>query len=622
MIIWLELRHFKAYKNKNFIPIWFEHNFVSYTWENGVWKSSILEGLNTFLNNKDWLLTKLQKSSEAYIAPIFLIPKNKVSRLIKEFEIISNFFWDLDKKEKNNDFFELRANLIENDINVKNEKYLIFLWENFDRDLYYPFWEKGKKDFDKYLIDNWIDSFSEKKFLKEIKDLYSYVYIPVEIDMESFTKIETIEMQKIFDKELKDEIKTLLDWVNLDRTWWINEKLKDFILEIEDILDHKYNYETWMQRYNTVTKTDLTEKILEVYFQKRILTKKENDWIKKKISELSAWEKRQALINLVYAFLKRKDERDKIVIIAIDEPENSLHTTICYEQFEKLKAISINSQVLITTHWYWFLPIIDKWIVHFLKINNGGIYFFHKVDLYLYPYQTKNLPKDLSLKSTNDLVQSIYYSLKAPIPYNWIICEWPSDQIYLKTFLNDVIISKNIKIISVWWIELVKKFYRYLELPISENIDNELKWKVFCLTDTDNNLRKLDINQSLGLKDSLIIKRLATWSEHSTKLVKFEVEVDQNSHWIEQSLNPIIFKKTLESLGIDEKYLIDDGAIQNLSWNTTKENLRNFDIEWYFSSEKIKNDFANKYIETLNKENNSLEFIPIWINEIKTFFNT
>ena len=35
MIIGLEVRHYKAYKGQNFIPIGNEHNFVAFTGENG-----------------------------------------------------------------------------------------------------------------------------------------------------------------------------------------------------------------------------------------------------------------------------------------------------------------------------------------------------------------------------------------------------------------------------------------------------------------------------------------------------------------------------------------------------------------------------------------------------------
>ena len=77
MIIGLQVRHYKAYKNINFIPIGFEHKFIAYSGENGAGKSSILEAIDTFLNNKNWLLTKKEKSSDSYICPLFLIPKKR-----------------------------------------------------------------------------------------------------------------------------------------------------------------------------------------------------------------------------------------------------------------------------------------------------------------------------------------------------------------------------------------------------------------------------------------------------------------------------------------------------------------------------------------------------------------
>ncbi len=619
MIIWIEVRHFKAYKWKRFIPIWYEHNFVSYTWENWVWKSSILESLNTFFNNKDWLLTKKEKYADSYICPVFLIPKSLVTRLKNEFEIISEYFWDIDKKDKNNPFFEIRDWLWEEE---RENNFLIFLWEDINREFQYPFWDKARKDFETYLSTKWIEKFNLKNFIKELKSLYAYVYLPVEIDIESFTKIETEEMQKIFDKALKDEIKDALRDVNLDNNWWLNQKLNNFIEEIEEKLNHEYCYDTWMLRNNKVTKWDLVDKILEVYFQKRFLNRKEEWWINKMVKELSAGEKRQALINLVYAFISRWNERDKLIIIWIDEPENSLHTTICYEQFEKLKLVSNKAQTFITTHWYWFIPIIDKWSVHFLKNQEWEVTFFDKINLYDYSFQTKKIPNDFSLKSTNDLIQSIFYSLKANSPYNWLICEWISDKNYLSYFLEDEIKNKNLRIIAVWWIDLVKKFFRYLALPIEENIDDLSKWKVFCLTDTDSNLFTKDISQNPKLEKVLILKRLTKEMNNVTWLIKFETELKKDSINIEQSLNPIIFKKVMDNLSNDDKFKIEDSNIQNMNWNTTKENLRNFDYLDFFSTEESKTKFSKEYIEKMKKELIQEDYIPSWVKEIKTFFNS
>lgn len=622
MIIGLEVRHYKAYKNVNFIPIGNEHNFVAFTGENGAGKSSILEALDTFLNNRNWLLTKKEKSADSHICPLFLIPKSKVSKLKNYFEVISNFFWNLEKKDKNNEFFEIRESLNKE---MKDSHFLIFLGEDYNKKLKIPFGDKIKKPL-KDALDN---KFSGKKFLKELKDIYSYVYVPVEINSENFTKIETEEMQKIFNKEIKDEIKESLKQKNIDT---INAGLDKFVNNLEKKLEGKYFYDTGDEGTKKLTPKSLVDTILKIYFKKRVLMKgnRTETKLSKKMSELSAGEKREALINLVYVFLKENDQRNSIIIIGIDEPENSLHTSICYEQFEKLKKVSKNAQVFITTHWYGFLPIVDRGMAHFLKSeskkNSKGeieesIKFFEKIDLYLYPYQTKKIPDDFSLKSTNDLVQSIFHSLKAKNPYNWLICEGPSDQIYLEYFLKEEIKKKNLRIIPVGGIELVKKFYNHLALPISENIEDSNKGRVFCLTDTDSNLRKSDIRQKENLKNSLIIKRLVNENNYLTSLIKFEIEEKQDPIDIEKTLNPIIFKKTLENLGTEEKFLIRKEDVQNKNGNTTKENLRNFDIYDYFSTEDKKNSFAKKYIEIMDKENNPQEFAPSWIKEIKEFFN-
>ena len=58
MIIGLYLKHIKAYKGINFVPLGYKYNFVSYIGENGVGKSSILEALDSFFNYKAYPLNK------------------------------------------------------------------------------------------------------------------------------------------------------------------------------------------------------------------------------------------------------------------------------------------------------------------------------------------------------------------------------------------------------------------------------------------------------------------------------------------------------------------------------------------------------------------------------------
>jgi predicted ATP-dependent endonuclease of OLD family len=618
MIIGLQVRHFKAYKNIKYIPIGYEHNFVAYSGENGAGKSSILEALDTFLNNKAWLLTKNTNSSDSYICPLFLIPKIKAPRLTSYFEAISNYFWDLEQKDKKDHFFEVRDKLIDSH---RESHFLIYVGETIEHKMMIPFGESIQKS----LLKELEPSFSEKNFLKELKDIYSYVYIPVEINSEDFTKIETVEMQKIFDKEVISEIKKSLRPKDIEV---INNRLDAFVNELEGKLEGKYYYDTGDTGTKKLTQTSLVDTILEMYFKKRVLMKgtRDNTKLSKKMSELSAGEKRESLINLVYVFLKEEKVRNKIILIGIDEPENSLHTAICYEQFEKLKKISKFAQVLLTTHWYGFLPIVDKGLVHFIKTeikessSEEIVVFDQTVDLYRYPYQTKKLPKDFSLKSTNDLVQSIFHSLTTDTPYNWLICEGSSDQIYLDYFLRDLQEELNIQVIPVGGVELVKKFYKYLSLPINEIIGVKGSGKVFCLTDTDADLRKNDVDQFSDLKNDIILKRLSSSDNNTTELIKFETEQRQEPMDIEKSLNPVVFLETLIELDVDKKYLINQDEIQNVEGNTTITNLRNWDIDNLFSDEKIKDEFSLKYIQVMSKKFDD-SFTPSWVNEIKEFFS-
>jgi hypothetical protein len=57
-----------------------------------------------------------------------------------------------------------------------------------------------KNDLDNIIKNNY------KDILISLKDIFSYIYIPVEIDVEKFTKIETNNMQKVFDKRIINEI--------------------------------------------------------------------------------------------------------------------------------------------------------------------------------------------------------------------------------------------------------------------------------------------------------------------------------------------------------------------------------------------------------------------------------
>lgn len=455
-----------------------------------------------------------------------------------------------------------------------------------------------------------------KDLLGVLKSMYSYVYIPVELDIENFTKIETIEMQKIFNREIKLEITNALKDVNISKANGINEKLDNFVSEIESILDKEYTYKSISPKKTKLTILDLVDTILTVYFQKRVLYKKEISG-DKKITELSSGEKRQALINLVYAFLKSKGTRDKYTIVAIDEPENSLHSSLCYEQFEKIKEVASldQNQFLITTHWYGYLPIMSRGYSHFLEKKEEEIE-ISTFDLYNYRSEIE-INSNFMLKSTNDLVQSIFYSLIQKKPYNWLICEGISEKIYFEYFFEEEIKSKNLRILPMNGKKNVIRLFNYLYTPIQNELKKAEFGKVMCIIDTDNEAVIVD-------KDScknLVLKRFLNTNENETQLVNAN---SGNIHQtdIEQSLNPIIFMKTLLKLEKIEEVKFHEEDIKNKNGNTSFIlNFKNLELIEFFKQNSGTNKviFAQEYIKILKEEENKELYIPTWVKDIKKF---
>jgi len=666
MIIGLFLKHIKAYKGITYIPIGEQYNFVGYIGENGIGKSSILEALNSFFNNESYSINKNALSdgiktlgNEPYCAPIFLIEKSKITKKKKEFEILSKYFWSIEKSSLSSgaqgsmkDFFELKDKIVSDSKYSEETHYLFILGEEnlqAGKKIYFSSFhneesflihilDKNKSEIEgitankkKTVISNWkkeLSAFLEKgewkKILQELKDLYSYVYLPVELEVESFTKIETNEMQKIFDKKVKNKIEEALNDIDLTSNEGINKKLDAFIEDIEKVLNHKYSYKTGQSRNNNITKSDLVNKIIEAYFQKRTLYKIDGK-IESKVSELSAGEKRQALINLVYAFLKKDFDRDKMIIIGIDEPENSLHTSLCYEQFEKLKEISKNNQIFFTTHWYGFLPIVSEGYGHFLDYGKDEI-IFDTYDLYDYKAKVQQnmqasrnaIPNNFVLKSTNDLVQAMFYSLQGEEPYSWLIVEGVSEKIYFEYFFKEEIKNQKLRILPLGGQKKVSELYEYLELPMKVK-DESIRGKVWCLIDTDQTRHKEHINDGY---DNLKIRRLSNKGSHEKTNLLTLSHSDTIPTDIEQSLHPELFQETILLLSEDDKFHIS--SIENSKGNSDFiKNFKNLEIEEYFKLDKGQNKviFAKKYIEVLQSKDDEESYLSTWIKEIRKYFN-
>ena len=469
-----------------------------------------------------------------------------------------------------------------------------------------------------------------KGFYEYINSHYSYIYIPVETDVQTYTKLETQDMQKLMDKNIQREIGKAITSKTVSQ---INKDLDKFVKEIEEVLEI-YHYKGHFK--NNLTMPDLVSKIIEAYFSIKVLNKKVENSKSIPVTELSFGEKRKALIDVAYSFLRRNNDRESNIILAIDEPEASLHISNCYEQFDKLLRISKdNHQIIVSTHWYGFLPIIINGSATAITKNFKNEVSFKFLNLYNYREnifhsrrQHKGpLPIDYNIKSYNDLVQSIIISIMQDNPYYWIVCEGQSEKIYFDYYFQDEIENKNLRILPVGGSKEVKKIYSYLTTPIKDP-DYKVSGKVYCLIDTDK--ERIEISEYTNNKN-LLFERLVLRKDESILVEVNNVLMNPPTE-IEDCLNPIIFYHTLQEFNENYQLVKDLFSKKELEFDE-KSSADFFDltkkekeiIKSFFDDNDGFNKilFAKKYVKLAEKpffkSQNNLE----WIEEIKKklYFN-
>ncbi|MEW6462043.1 MAG: AAA family ATPase, partial [Pseudomonadota bacterium] len=578
MITGIFVRHYGIYKNINYIPLSDGEKFTSIIGDNGVGKSSILDAIDKFMNPKDsgdWVINKQARleggiktpDKSPYIAPCFLISHKTAAQLssenLKTLKALSNYFWTTTKKSQIEDFFIHRETLIQNQAHLTN--YLLIIGKQHEeKDAFFFSFESELKSLLTAKSGQKTDlTRAASDLLTQVLENYTYLYIPVETNVGSFTKLETNNMQTLMDKNIQDAVgRTITEKTVTD----INSKLSTFITEIEKILPN-YTYKAPGKK-NKLTKLDIIQKTIESYFSIKVLHKKIN---KSDISveNLSSGEKRRALIDLAYSFLIHGEKRDKQIILAVDEPESSLHIDGCFEQFERLKAITEKDhQTIITTHWYGHLPVAAAGKSILIKKENGEIH-KHSFNLANYREQLNQekdkargrLPYNVQLKSYNDLTQSIIASIQNG--YNWIICEGSSEKLYLEAYLALSTLAKY-RILPAGGAPEVLKIAKYLQTPLQDK-DLTPSGKIFCLIDTDRDAKEFKKDNSIKC---LEVKRIL---RDKDKIQLVEVEDNNKSPVteIEDVLDSTIFLRTLQSLASPDISLILDESSMRKSTNTS-----------------------------------------------------
>ncbi len=644
MIFSLLIRNYKAYRGWYYIPITQTKSFTALIGENGIGKSSILEALDTYFNrplsvwNYNHSISKSGFDRAPEICPVFLIEKSKVTKsrnIYKYLETISSIMWQFEHGDFANVYKDI-CQQIENHINTTkesnrciDENYFLFpcglikksasnteftlsIFENnrsFKEDLL----NEHNIELEDVVCE--LDSF--------IREESEFILIPSEIDYEAYTKIEGKTIQALMGTTINEIIKGLIDDKIIKE---INTGLDKFLQQTQDRLG-KYEYKKPAQRQTLFNLSHLTSKIIETYFESKILNLKIEGALTP-INDCSSGEKRKAIIDLAHAFIlnSERSTKNKFVILAVDEPEASLHTSSCFEQFEKLENISENRvQTIISTHWYGFFPAISKGSAILITGSNSDKK-SHYIDLSRFREDIKKLredtkgqsPNNIELKSINDIVQSVIASVTRTSS-NWIICEGVSDKIYLSHFFKD---RDDVYVISVGGSKYVKKFYEYVYLALDEHKDSIIG-KIFFLLDTDKKFEKYQEKSSIK---KVKINRLQNITESKkTVLIK---TTDNNFYpptEIEDVLNSGLFKATLDYFsenGFNETLINVVNSIKKFDPNQPSGLAFDFrqsekeQLEAFFNLPYVKIDFAKKYISLdINGTN------PEWVALINSFFD-
>ncbi|WP_448120371.1 AAA family ATPase [Pseudomonas veronii] len=635
MIIGLLVRNFKTYQAINYIKLSNGKHFSALVGENGAGKSSVLEALNSFFNAADWnyhhSLAKGFAEREPFICPIFLIKKDTLPSL-------GEFQWFVEKVS------ELTWSAAIGDFNPAHKSHAEMFYEHreklitegYSSDSYYLI-PLGLKKEQKYavptvffsmfetlpaynsLINNYLGSGGAITLLQQrIIDYYKFIYLPADIDFKEYTKIEGRTIQALLGQKLDTIVRAFIKREDVQK---INAQLNDFLGSISEKLSI-YEYRKPAQKQNLVNQSHLTEKVIEAFFESKVLNRKDGRE-RTPVSDLSSGEKRQALVDVAKAFLlANAAPTHQQIILAIDEPELSLHVSSCFSQFEKLREIAASKiQVVITTHWYGFMPIISNGVAVYCPKSDQAPLLLDlrcfREDIKKLKADTKGeLPAELELKGINDLVQSIIASITSA-DYRWIICEGSADSIYLNHYIK----HSKLFVVPVGGSPTVKKIYNYLYLAL-EDSRSDIQGRVYCLIDTDKRFESFDGKDSLA---GILIRRLKNNEENCrTELLKTSDNNASPPTVIEDTLNVSSFIKAIQSFKTHVVYgplisrLSSPLSSENDDWPSSLSLNLNFTdrraMEQLFDSDGFKVKFALKYIEVDDPMKK-----PGWVKEIETF---
>lgn len=568
MIIGVILKKFKCYKGLHYIPLTNDDgsNFCGLIGMNGAGKSAVLEALDCFFNKKSW-----KQYPDSLIIPIFTFDSDDKYISEEERELLHQFsnlakksmdLWSLtdlsdelyskillpiamqcDRQFEMSFYEEMDKQISSNDDFRNNYDPEEEIDSEYDNKTDYYFYKEQRKKYAEslttYLLQDCITALT--KIMDIVMSRFCYIYIPKEIVPERFAQFETQEIQRLIGLDLVSVVRQGFRESIISE---IDKKLNEFVRSTSANMTG-YQFKSNSNGSSTLKVEDIYNFLAHNFFSK-IEFKKNVRGKYISMSQLSSGEKQQAIMALIYSTIMEQENRK--LIIAIDEPEASLHISERFDQFQKLYEISHKCcQVLFTSHWYGFIPALPNGVVvnivveknkHIAAVLNANNYRGEIND-------SKKFPFDIALKGNNDLVQSILNSIMSENVYNWIICEGMSEIIYLNEYLKDEIKSpqKKLRIVSAIGFEQVENIYRLLLTSLQsygKDYEKNMRGKIFLLTDTDPNITYID-KYNMSKSTKIAFKRLVNDNKTKTTHLNDFYSSYNTTTAIEDVLNGKVF---------------------------------------------------------------------------------
>jgi len=592
MIIGLFLRHYKCYHKSNYIPFITPHkrnNLNLIIGNNGSGKSSILEALDIYFNRTGtnrFILSKNEKRQESHIAPVLLLEKkfltevvwaNKTGDISKAqleeiANLISNFLWTLKPNPASKAQDKLRESIKGIGATASNETHYL-LTDGIDSD--------GNHVLPIELLSKELDtkayeSKTIKAFFNSLRASIKFVYIPVETSIQSYLRLEGEGMESFMGKTVKTKIDTAFsDPIQKDgrpttMIKYINETLDTFVAETEKSIqkiESDYSFDTDYMMKKNVTAKDLREQIILEYFRNRKLKKG-----KTSINDLSSGQRKKALVDIIYSLsLSTDSHNDKKVILAIDEPESSLHVSNCYDQFEKIQKIALSGfQSFITTHWYGSIPVLESGTInHVLEVQNEppDISVFDSSNVY--DNHGAHRVEDIDFKSVYDLASSLLSMLRHGNKH-WIIVEGVSDKYYLESYFD----PEKVKILSIGGIDRLIDVAEFLSIPLSKNDEKKgIQNKILFLSDNDK-----EYKPAVQRTASKLLFQRYTFDKGRVVLSDYSERKHGDVLTVEEVMNSDVMWRALNLLATDVPEL--------------KDALQEFELESDFNLSRFSGDYS------------------------------